>query len=154
VKSDVPDEDEAAKEQTSIGVWPKIAPLPKGSEPADIEAGMRQLLGYLQDQEYCKGYEVSDIQQEKDGKLKFVTYVREPVNLEATASLMRSNDNFAPRYDQRVLQAFFADHGYAAEFSDSLADSIQAVPGKGSPSRRPSGVRCAWTLLPDADAGL
>ncbi|CAE8656360.1 unnamed protein product, partial [Polarella glacialis] len=56
------------------------------------------------------------------------SFVRDPVNIDATASLMRSNDDFAPRYDQRILQAYFSDRGFTSSIEDELADGLGRDP--------------------------
>ena len=83
---------------------------------------------------------------DKDGqRLRFESFVSEPVNLEATSTLMRSR-GFPPRYDQRILQAYFADRGYDSELEDELS-------GKDAKSSI-VGVRTKWVLIPDPDIGL
>ena len=67
------------------------------------------------------------------------------MNLEATSTLMRSR-GFPPRYDQRILQAYFADRGYDSELEDELS-------GKDAKSSI-VGVRTKWVLIPDPDIGL
>mmetsp|Transcript_13462 Transcript_13462/g.29508 ORF Transcript_13462/g.29508 Transcript_13462/m.29508 type:complete len:389 (+) Transcript_13462:78-1244(+) len=152
LKADVPEGEELTPD-TNIGTWPKLSGgVPSGSSPADLAEGSRRLLEYLKAQSYLKDFTVSDFQSVGDGRLRFVSFVGEPVNLEATASLMRSNGNFAPRYDQRILQAYFGDHGFECDFVDGLADDATAF--SKNPPRLPRGVRTEWTLRPDPDAGL
>ncbi|CAE7723505.1 ANKRD17, partial [Symbiodinium microadriaticum] len=83
------------------------------------------------------------------GIIKFTTFVGGPVNLDATASLMRSNENFAPRYDQRILQAYFAECGFRAIFQDGLAENATSV---GSSVAK--GTRALWTLTRETDSRL
>eukprot|EP00929_Paragymnodinium_shiwhaense_P009014 TRINITY_DN11301_c0_g1_i1.p1 TRINITY_DN11301_c0_g1~~TRINITY_DN11301_c0_g1_i1.p1 ORF type:complete len:387 (-),score=98.91 TRINITY_DN11301_c0_g1_i1:245-1405(-) len=144
------------EEPVVIGAVPKISqPLPAGKGAADIRTGTAQLLDYLRELGYCEGSDISEVTQEADGSLRFKAFVKEAVNLDATASLMRSNDNFVPRYDQRILQAYFADRGYDSEFSDRLANSMDE-PEEKKPSGlgRKIGVVSSWKLRPDPDAGV
>ena len=95
-------------------------------------------------------FTLSNFEPDKDGRLRFESFVREPVNLEATSTLMRSR-GFPPRYDQRILQAYFADHGFDSELDDELSGpSGDAKSGKSLVS----GVRTKWVLSPDPDIGL
>lgn len=158
LRNDLPEGSEPVSEEEAafnrVGTWPQISqPLPTGAAPADVRQGVTQLLEYLRAQKYCEDFEVSEVLADKDGKLRFTSFVKAPVNLEATASLMRSNENFAPRYDQRILQAYFGDRGLESEFADALANGLQDAPVKGPPGR-PAGIRTQWTLQPDPDAGL
>jgi len=136
------------------GRWPPIAPPPPpGKSPADIAEGARQLLDYLQARGYCKEFLLSDFTPDKDGGLVFKSLVREPVNLEVTSSLVRSNIDFLPRYDQRILQAYFADRGFDSTFADVLADGMSGRAASRSGLQQ-TGVRTEWRLRPDPDAGL
>eukprot|EP00434_Breviolum_minutum_P013997 symbB.v1.2.012345.t1/scaffold826.1/size159518/12 len=142
LKSDIAMEGE--ENMPSIGRWPQLA-VSKGSDATALSTGCRQLLGYLKDIGYMKDFQLGNFQAAGDA-LKFVSFVLDPVNLDATVSLMRSNGGFAPRYDQRILQAYFADCGFAAIFEDSLAEDMEAV----SSSRFvPKGVRTTWLLKPE-----
>lgn len=144
IKSDVDMQGQEAN-LPSIGRWPQLA-VSKGSDPTVLSSGTRQLLKYLKDIGYCKDFQVTDFASTGDA-VKFVSFVFDPVNLDATVSLMRSNGGFAPRYDQRILQAYFADCGFSSTFEDTLAESIEVT----STSSRfvPKGVRTAWMLKPD-----
>lgn len=158
LKADVPQDnpgfsDEAPKD--SIGVWPKLAvSLPQGRDAASISMGAKQLLEYLRGRGYCKGFEVSDVKLVDGSQLRFSVFVLDPVNLDATASLMQNNDDFLPRYDQRILQAFFVDRGYSSTFTDSLASGIDAVNLAAKPKGVSTGIRSSWVLRPDLDAGI
>ncbi|CAE7488299.1 ANKRD17, partial [Symbiodinium sp. CCMP2456] len=143
LKSDVPDDSPGAPPQDSfapIGQWPKLSALTRGGDASSLTAGARQLLQYLLERGYCESFEVGEASQTA-GIIKFTTFVRGPVNLDATASLMRSNENFAPRYDQRILQAYFAECGFRAIFQDGLAENATSV---GSSVAK--GTRASWTL--------
>lgn len=160
VEAPASEEDVAGGFNPNIGSWPPISPLPTGTEAADLAQGAGQLLSYLHKVGYCDGYELTDFSATTFGQTKtiqFQAFVRDPVNLAATASLMRSNEDFAPRYDQRILQAFFADRGFECEISDSPARSIDDTTPRWvslNGARAPAGVRTAWTLRTDPDAGL
>jgi len=131
------------------GLWPALQPpLSKANSASDLTMGARRLLGYLRDQGYCKDFKLTDFGLRKDARLEFSSLVIEPINLEATSSLFRSR-GFPPRFDQRILQAYFLDHGYESELDDDLADSLA-----GDKSQIPLGVRTKWVLTPDPDAGL
>jgi len=140
-----------------IGTWPKLnGALLQNKDVRSLKQGAGQLLSYLQDRGYCMGFELSDFKPGEGGSVQFVSFVLDPVNLDATASLMRSNDDFVPRYDQRILQAYFADCGFAAVFEDSLSEGIASPDPGTTPTDRiiPKGVRSVWTLKLDADASL
>ncbi|CAL1171837.1 unnamed protein product [Cladocopium goreaui] len=124
IKSDVDMQGQEAN-LPSIGRWPQLA-VSKGSDPTVLSSGTRQLLKYLKDIGYCKDFQVTDFASTGDA-VKFVSFVFDPVNLDATVSLMRSNGGFAPRYDQRILQAYFADCGFSSTFEDTLAESIEVT---------------------------
>lgn len=127
------------------GVWPPLTPsLPKGKSVADLSSGVQRLLDYLRRQGYCKDFELSSFEVKGD-VIRFESLVIEPINLEATSTLLRSR-GFVPRYDQRLLQAFFADRGYESELEDELA----------APNQRslPTGVRSNWRLKADPDTSL
>eukprot|EP00913_Durusdinium_trenchii_P002925 g2712.t1 len=106
----------------SIGYWPSLQ-VPKGSDPASLSAGCKQILKYLKDVGYCRDFQIGDFKT-SEGLMEFISFVLDPVNLDATVSLMRSNNNFAPRYEQRILQAYFADSGFSSTFEDTLAENI------------------------------
>jgi len=158
LKADVPQDNPGFSDESStnsIGVWPKLAEsLPEGRDAASISMGAKQLLNYLRGRGYCKGFEVSDIKLVDGLQLRFAVFVLDPVNLDATVSLMRSNDDFVPRYDQRILQAFFADRGYSSTFTDSLASGIDAVNRAAKPKGVSTGIQSTWVLKPDPDAGI
>ena len=63
---------------------------------------------------------------------------------------MRSR-GFPPRFDQRILQAYFLDRGYESELDDELSSSLE---GKGPAKGTPTGIRTQWVLTADADASL
>jgi len=128
------------------GLWPPLQPpLPKGALVSDLSEGSQRLMDYLRREGYCKDFTLSSFALDKDGqRLRFESFVSEPVNLEATSTLMRSR-GFPPRYDQRILQAYFADRGYDSELEDELGKD-----GKSSIV----GVRTKWVLTPDPDIGL
>lgn len=131
------------------GQWPPLSPpLPTGALATDLAEGSRRLMDYLRKQGYCKDFTLSSFAPEKDGRLRFESSVLEPVNLEATSTLMRSR-GFPPRYHQRILQAYFADRGFDSEFDDELSGEAKSN-GKSSVS----GVRTNWVLSPDPDIGL
>ena len=131
------------------GAWPPLQPpLAQGRSAGDLAAGTRRLLDYLRGQGYCKDFSLSDLDLATDGRITFSSFVKEPANLEATSTLLRSR-GFPPRFDQRILQAYFLDRGYESELEDDLSSSLDGT-GKGTPS----GVRTKWVLTPDADASL
>jgi len=147
LKADDTGDNEIAGLNTTIGAWPKIQPpLPVGNTAADIGRGVDQLLSYLCKQKYCEGFKRSDIDAKKDGTLTFRTFVDDPVNLEATTELMKINEDFVPRFDQRLLQAYFDDRGYDSELTDVLADGLD-----GTPSAK-TGVRSEWKLKVEAES--
>ncbi|CAK9071218.1 unnamed protein product [Durusdinium trenchii] len=126
------------------GRWPSLSPpLPKGGSSVDLAKGSQRLLDYLRREGYCKDFTLSSFKLKDAGKLSFESFVEEPINLEATSTLMRSR-GFPPRYDQRILQAFFADRGFDSELDDELSDAKSAM----------KGVRTKWLLTPDPDASL
>eukprot|EP00929_Paragymnodinium_shiwhaense_P108768 TRINITY_DN75100_c0_g1_i1.p1 TRINITY_DN75100_c0_g1~~TRINITY_DN75100_c0_g1_i1.p1 ORF type:complete len:427 (+),score=40.58 TRINITY_DN75100_c0_g1_i1:101-1282(+) len=134
-----------------IGIVPKLTPaLPAGTAASDIRKGAGQLLDYLCGLGYCEGHELSDVTEEK-GRVLFTAFVKEPVNLDATSALMRSNDNFVPRYDQRILQAYFSERSYESEFTDQLANSLNEAPDDKPGIARKVGVLTRWRLIPDPD---
>ncbi|CAK9072641.1 Serine/threonine-protein kinase Chk2 [Durusdinium trenchii] len=105
------------------GRWPSLSPpLPKGGSSVDLAKGSQRLLDYLRREGYCKDFTLSSFKLKDAGKLSFESFVEEPINLEATSTLMRSR-GFPPRYDQRILQAFFADRGFDSELDDELSDA-------------------------------
>ena len=125
------------------GVWPPLTPsLSKGKLITDLESGAQRLLDYLRRQGYCKDFQLSSFEN-SNGIIRFESLVTEPINLEATSTLLRSR-GFVPRYDQRLLQAFFADRGYESELEDELAFG----------SSIPTGVRTKWRLQADPDTSL
>ncbi|CAJ1373504.1 unnamed protein product [Effrenium voratum] len=129
------------------GRWPALKPpLPKGQSAGDLAEGSRRLLEYLRSQGYCKDFSLSSFELQKDGRVQFSSFVLEPANLEATSTLMRSR-GFPPRYDSRILQAFFADRGFDSELEDELSDGLDS--NKGS-----RGVRTKWLLSADPDISL
>lgn len=131
------------------GQWPPLSPaLPTGALATDLAEGSQRLMDYLRRQGYCKDFTFSSFAPEKDGRLRFESNVLEPVNLEATSTLMRSR-GFPPRYHQRILQAYFADRGFDSEFDDELSGE-----SKNSGKSSVSGVRTKWVLSPDPDIGL
>ena len=133
------------------GAWPPLQPpLSKGRSPSDLAAGARRLLDYLRGQGYCKDFSVSDFLVGADGRVKFTSFVLEPANFEATSSLLRSR-GFPPRYDQRILQAYFLDRGYESELEDELSTSLE---GNGKSSGPATGVRTHWALTADEEASL
>mmetsp|Transcript_23477 Transcript_23477/g.54781 ORF Transcript_23477/g.54781 Transcript_23477/m.54781 type:complete len:379 (-) Transcript_23477:42-1178(-) len=143
--NDLPQE---VRDQLFIGNWPKLnSTLPKTSSLADLKDGASQLLGYLQTVGYLKDFRISDFQKRGDGVITFVSYVDDPVNLEATKSLFRSNDDFAPRYDQRILEAYFSECGFDPDLRDELAESFEAK-GPTSSTSILSGIRTQWELSP------
>ena len=127
----------------SIGYWPSLQ-VPKGSDPASLSAGCKQILKYLKDVGYCRDFQIGDFKT-SEGLMEFISFVLDPVNLDATVSLMRSNNNFAPRYEQRILQAYFADSGFSSTFEDTLAENIT---GETTSRFVAKGIRTAWTLRP------
>lgn len=95
-------------------------------------------------------FQLSSFELDKDGqRLRFESFVLQPINLETTSTLMR-NRGFPPRYDQRILEAYFADRGYDSEFNDELSSGE----AKGGSKSSISGVRTKWVLSPDPDIGL
>jgi len=136
------------------GAWPSIAePLPTGRSQGDLAEGARQLLEYLRARSYCKDFILSDFASDGAGGWKFTSFVLEPVNIDASRALVRSKITFLPRYDQRILQAYFGDRGFECDFVDEFADGIDGEKA----SRKVSvlkGIRTVWKLRPDPDAGL
>ena len=122
------------------GRWlPLEPPLPKGNSLVDLQEGTQRLLDYLRKQGYCKDFTISNFKLNGD-RLSFESLVVEPINFEATSTLMRSR-GFPPRYHQRILEAYFADRGFDNGFDDEL-------------DMKTSAVRTKWVLTPDPDAGL
>mmetsp|Transcript_99617 Transcript_99617/g.277359 ORF Transcript_99617/g.277359 Transcript_99617/m.277359 type:complete len:386 (+) Transcript_99617:3-1160(+) len=136
------------------GTWPPLAaPLPRGQGPADLAKGAQLLLEYLRTQGYCREFLLSEFTPDKAGVVTFTSLVREPANIEATSALMRSAASCIPRFDQRILQAYFADCGFECDFTDVLADDMDA---RSNPRTglQPRGIRTVWKLRSDPDAGL
>lgn len=136
---------------TFSGVWPAItSPLPrgKGKSPEELKSGVRQLLEYLRSRKYCKEFAISDFTPNKDGGVDFVSYIQEPVNLEATVTLTKG-DNILPRYESGILQAYFKDCGYDSDIKDGLAAGMDDWIT--SAEQRARGIRAAWTLRPRPD---
>lgn len=146
------EEKEVARKYQRIGIWPALGKLPKTDKPDEVLRNVGRILGYLKEQGYCESFEISLPEALPKGGFRFRSFVREPANLETTRSLMRSNDNFAPRYDQRILQAFFADCGFGSSFSDSIAGGLQV--SEVTPAPMPNGILSEWSLVPDPEAGL
>ncbi|CAK0806720.1 unnamed protein product, partial [Prorocentrum cordatum] len=128
------------------GTWPAISTLPQRAQSAEeLRKGAQALLRYLAEQQYCAGGDLSAFQSSSDGAVvEFTSYVREPANFESTVSLMRDNDLFAPRFDQRILEAYFEDSGY-------LCTSTDEVAGDGEGAGPARGIRTRWKLKLDQD---
>ena len=133
------------------GAWPPLQPpLSQGRSVSDLANGASRLLDYLRGQGYCKDFSLSSLAVATDGRITFSSFVLDPANLEATSSLLRSR-GFPPRFDQRILQAYFLDRGYESELEDALSNDLE---GNRKESGSPAGVRTKWVLTPDADASL
>jgi len=158
LKADVPQDSPGYPSEgpnNNIGTWPKLTEgPPQGRDAASISIGAKQLLDYLRGRGYCKDFEVTDIKLVDRSNLSFDVFVLDPVNFDATASLMRSNDDFVPRYDQRILQAFFADRGYSSTFTDGLASGMDDMKPATKQMGIPTGIRSTWVLKPEPDAGI
>lgn len=153
IKSDAVDDPGApvSAEEPDVGAWPRLAEaLPLSKEPADLLEGMRLLMTYLVDRDYCQSFQATPPLRSLLGELRFVSYTENAADLRATASLMRSNEDFGPRFDQRILQAYFKDCGLDSSFKDSLANSLEGEAGVEGESRARSGhgIRTEWRLTP------